>query len=98
MLLGLAAEAREESFFISALESAVTSSVEHAGAESPPEKLLDVATGVEAGAPLVALTLVREAGKRLNWREDAARHLRALRRHPSASVRAAARALTTVAE
>ncbi|WNG58018.1 hypothetical protein F0U59_27140 [Archangium gephyra] len=98
VLLGLSAEAGEEPFFTSALESAVASSLEAAGAESPPEALLEVAARVEAGVPLVALALVREAGKRLNWREDAARHLRALRRHPSVSVRAAARALTTVAE
>ncbi|WPB82239.1 hypothetical protein KYC5002_24375 [Archangium violaceum] len=98
VLLGLSAEAREEPFFTSALESTVASSMEAASVESPPEALLEVAARVEAGAPLVALVLVREAGKRLNWREDAARHLRSLRRHPSVSVRAAARALTTVAE
>ncbi|OJT24226.1 hypothetical protein BO221_13670 [Archangium sp. Cb G35] len=98
VLLGLSAEAGEEPFFTSALESTVASSMEAASFESPPEALLEVAARVEAGAPLVALALVREAGKRLNWREDAARHLRALRRHPSVSIRAAARALTTVAE
>ncbi|QRO02245.1 hypothetical protein JRI60_26120 [Archangium violaceum] len=95
VLLGLAAETREEPFFAQALASMVASVMKFANEECAPELLLDVAARVRTGAPLVALELVREAGTRRYWRGAEARNLlRELRQHPRPAVRAAARAVT----
>ncbi len=98
VLLGLAHEAREEPLFAPALADAVAAAVGDQSAEWQPELLLETADRVAEVAPLVALTLVRTAGERLHWREDAARRLRALREHPRPGVRAAARAVLTANE
>jgi hypothetical protein len=98
LLLTLAAEVRGEPLFAIDLAEAVAGSVDHPSAEWEPEALLEVSDRVAPEAPLTALTLVATAGKRLRWREDAARRLRALRQHPSAAVRAAARAEVTASE
>ncbi|QRK08959.1 hypothetical protein JQX13_01950 [Archangium violaceum] len=97
-VLELAAEAREEPLFAPALAAAVAASVGDALAEWTPEALLEVAAQVGSEAPLAAVELVSAAGQRLHWREDAARHLRALRQHPSAAVRASAYATVTASE
>jgi hypothetical protein len=91
LLLTLAAEVREEPLFAPVLAATVTASVGHPSAEWQPEALLESSDRVAPEAPLVALALVAAAGHRLHWREDAAGRLRALRQHPRAAVRAAAR-------
>ncbi|OJH34913.1 hypothetical protein [Cystobacter ferrugineus] len=88
VVLGLMAETREDPLFAQMLASTVSASVESAGDECPPELLLDVASRLLAEAPLVALALVHVAGRRLHWRADAVRLLRALQQHPRPSVRA----------
>lgn len=98
LVLGLAAQAREEPLYAQTLASTVAHSVALAGEACPAEVLLGMASRVQAEAPLVAVELVHVAGKRLNWNADTLRLLRALRQHPRPAVRAAARALTTVAE
>jgi hypothetical protein len=98
-LLALVAETREEPLLAPVLASMVGAAVELPFGEYPPEFLLDVAAGVEAEAPLLALELVRVAGNRQYWQGDAARRrLRALRQHPRLAVRTAALALKTVQE
>jgi hypothetical protein len=94
----LTAESREEPLFAPTLAAAVASAVAHPSAEWTPEALLEVAARVAPEAPLVAVALVSSAGQRLHWREEATRPLRELRRHPSAAVRAAARAIVTAVE
>ncbi|MFY0573636.1 hypothetical protein ACN28S_04035 [Cystobacter fuscus] len=98
VLLALAEETREEPFFASGLTTTVASAVDHRGTEWTPEGLLQLAQAVTGPLPLVAVVLVSTAGHRLNWREDAAQALRALRQHPSAAVRAAAFGLLTANE
>jgi hypothetical protein len=98
VLRGLAKESAEEPLFASALAAAVAAAVGHASAEWEPEVLLEAADHVTAEAPLVSVALVRAAGERLHWREDAARRLRALREHPRPAIRAVARAITTASE
>ncbi|MGZ3457574.1 MAG: hypothetical protein ACXU86_03615, partial [Archangium sp.] len=97
-VLELAAEVREEPLFAPVLARTVAASVGNPQAEWTPEALLETADRVTSEAPLVAVELVSAAGQRLHWREDAARRLRALRRHPSAAVRAAAYATLTASE
>jgi hypothetical protein len=98
MLLGLAQEAQEEPLFALALAGEVATAVSHPSAEWEPETLLEIADRVVREAPLVSVTLVRAAGERLHWREDAAKRLRALREHLRPAIRAAARAITTAKE
>jgi hypothetical protein len=98
ILLELAQEAQQEPFFAPALASEVFSAVSHPSAEWEPEALLELADRVTQDAPLVSVVLVRAAGERLHWREDAAKRLRALREHPRPAIRTAARAITTAAE
>jgi hypothetical protein len=98
VLRGLAKESREEPLFAPELAAAVSSAVGHAGAEWEPEALLEAADGVATEAPLVSVALVRAAGERLHWREDAARRLRTLREHSRPAIRATARAITTARE
>ncbi|ATB36666.1 hypothetical protein CYFUS_002081 [Cystobacter fuscus] len=98
VLLALAEETREEPLFASGLSATVASAVDHRGAEWTPEGLLQLAQAVTGPLPLVAVVLVSAAGRRLNWREDAAQALRALRQHPRPSVRAAAFGLLTASE
>jgi hypothetical protein len=98
-VLELAAEVREEPLFAPTLASLVAASV----GEDPytawtPENLLETADRVTSEAPLVAVALVSAAGQRLHWLEAARHRLRALRRHPSAAVRAVAHATVTASE
>jgi hypothetical protein len=97
-LLGLAHEVRDEPLFSSELAGAVGAAVSHPSAEWEPESLLELADRVSEAAPLVAVTLVRVAGERLHWREDAAKRLRVLREHSRPGIRAAARAVLTANE
>jgi hypothetical protein len=97
-LLGLAQELREEPLFAPTLASAVATAVGQRNAEWEPETLLEISDRVAEGTPLVAVELVRTAGERLHWREDAAKRLRALREHSRPAIRAAARAITTATE
>ena len=97
-LLELGREVREEPLFAPSLAATVGSAVEHPGTGSTPEALLEIAAGVASELPLVALTLVTTAGRRLHWREDAAALLRSLRQHPRAALRAAALAVVTAQE
>ncbi len=98
VLLGLAQESHEEPLFAPALASTVAAAVAHPSAEWEPEALLETADRTAQAAPLVALALVKAAGERLHWREDAARRLRALREHSRPGIRAAARAILTATE
>ncbi|WP_224241839.1 hypothetical protein [Hyalangium gracile] len=97
-ILELAAESREEPLFAPSLAGAVASAVSHPSAEWEPETLLEISERVAEGAPLVSMALVRVAGERLHWREDAARRLRVLREHSRPAIRAAARAIATAGE
>lgn len=97
-LRALATESQAEPLFAPALASVVAGAVHAGGAEWEPEGLLEISDGVVEQAPLVALTLVKAAGERLHWREDAARRLRALREHSRPAIRAAARAILTANE
>jgi hypothetical protein len=97
-LLGLTHEVREEPLFDPALASVVAAAVGDLSAGWEPEVLLETADRVTEAAPLVALMLVKAAGERLHWREDAARRLRALREHLRPGIRAAARAILTANE
>jgi hypothetical protein len=97
-LLGLAQEIQEEPLFAPALAGEVSVAVSHPSAEWEPETLLEIADRVAREAPLVSVALVRLAGERLHWREDAAKRLRALREHSSPAIRAVARAITTARE
>jgi len=94
----LARESHEEPLFAPALASEVSAAVSHPSAEWEPETLLEVSDRVKEEAPLVSVALVRAAGERLHWREDAAKRLRTLREHPRPAIRAAARAITTAKE
>ncbi|MFY0564816.1 hypothetical protein ACN28E_13250 [Archangium lansingense] len=94
----LAAETREEPLFAPSLATAVATQVVDPSAEWTPETLLELADQVGSELPLTAVVLVSVAGQRLNWREDAARRLRALRQHPVAAVRTAAYATVTANE
>jgi hypothetical protein len=98
VLLELARESNEEPLFAATLARAVSQSVGNPSAEWTPELLLELSNEVMARAPLVALELVRTAGERVHWREDAAQRLRTLREHPRPAIRAAARALSTAKE
>jgi hypothetical protein len=97
-LLALAQESHDEPLFAPALAGEVATAVGHPSAEWTPEALLEIAARVAEQAPLVSVSLVRAAGERLHWREDAARLLRTLREHPRPAIRAAARAITTATE
>ncbi|MFL5348536.1 MAG: hypothetical protein ACJ8AT_27385 [Hyalangium sp.] len=94
----LAHELREEPLFAPALAQAVGSAVAQSNAEWQPETLLEISDRVAEGTPLLSVELVRTAGERLHWREDAASRLRTLREHPRPAIRAAARAITTATE
>lgn len=98
VLLGLAQEVHDEPLFAPALAHTVATAVSDPSSGWEPETLLETADRVAEAAPLVALTLVKAAGERLHWREDAARRLHALREHPRAGIRAAARAILTASE
>ncbi|MET0401475.1 MAG: hypothetical protein ABW123_03690 [Cystobacter sp.] len=98
LLRSLAEEAREEPLFAPGVAASVAELVDRPGAGWTPEGLLEQAEALVEPAPLVSVVLVAAAGRRLNWREDAVRLLRALRQHPRAAVRAAALAQTTVNE
>ncbi len=98
VLLALAAEIQHEPLFAPLLASAVASTVGHPSAEWEPEALLETADRVLDEAPLASVALVRAAGERLRWREDAATRLRSLREHPRPAIRAAARAIVTANE
>jgi hypothetical protein len=98
LLRALADEVREEPCFLPVLSARVDAALEEASSEWTPEGLLDLATRVEDVAPLLAVRLVAHAGKRVYWREDTARALRALRQHPRLSVRAAALDVLTANE
>lgn len=97
-ILELSQEPLEEPLFAPALASEVASAVSHPSAEWEPEALLEIADRVARDAPLVSVVLVRAAGERLHWREDAAKRLRTLREHPRPAIRAAARAIITATE
>jgi len=97
-LLALAHEVHDEPLFALALADTVASAVGDPSSGWEPEALLEVADRVAEAAPLVSLALVRAAGERLHWREDAARRLRTLREHSRPGIRAAARAILTANE
>jgi hypothetical protein len=98
-VLELAAEVRAEPLFAPTLATLVAASVgEDPYTDWTPENLLETADRVTSEAPLVAVALVSAAGQRLHWLETARHRLRALRRHPSAAVRAAAHATVTASE
>jgi hypothetical protein len=97
-LLALAHEVHDEPLFAPALADTVASAVGDLSSGWEPEALLEMADRVAEAAPLVSLTLVRAAGERLHWREDAAWRLRTLREHSRPGVRAAARAILTANE
>ncbi|KFE67647.1 hypothetical protein [Hyalangium minutum] len=97
-LQALAQESQEEPLFAPALASEVATAVSHPSAEWEPETLLEISDRLEKEAPLVSIELVRAAGERLHWREDAAKRLRTLREHPRPAIRAVARAITTAQE
>lgn len=94
----LSRESCEEPLFAPALAHAAASAVSHRDVEWEPETLLSVSDRLATEAPLVSVELVRAAGERLHWREDAAQRLRTLREHPRPAIRAAARAMTTAEE
>jgi hypothetical protein len=97
-ILQLAQEAQQEPLFAHSLAGEAASAVSHPSAEWEPEKLLEIADRLAQEAPLVSVALVRAAGERLHWREDAAKRLRTLREHPRPAIRAVARAITTAQE
>jgi len=102
-LAALAGEAAEEPLArTAAAASAVAATLSRRETEWAPADLLELA-GVIAGRPdaaagLLTLALVAEAGHRLRWDVGARERLRALRRHPAAVVRIAARDLWTSGE
>jgi hypothetical protein len=98
VLLALGEEIREEPLFAPDFADVVSEAVNNRQAGWTPELLLDIADRVGNALPLVSLELISTAGQRLHWREDAALRLRALRRHPSAAIRAAARSVVTANE
>lgn len=97
-LHSLAQESQEEPLFVPTLAREVATAVNHPSAEWEPETLLEISDRLEREAPLVSIELVRAAGERLHWREDAARRLRTLREHPRPAIRALARAIITAQE
>jgi hypothetical protein len=97
-LQALERESHEEPLFAPALASEVSAAVSHPSAEWEPETLLEISDQVAQEAPLISVALVRAAGERLHWREDAAKRLRLLREHSRPAIRAAARAITTARE
>lgn len=97
-LYALSQESCEEALFAPALASEAAAAVSHRDADWEPETLLEVSDRLATEAPLVSVELVRAAGERLHWRQDAAQRLRTLREHPRPAIRAAARAITTAQE
>jgi hypothetical protein len=97
-LLALGEECRAEPLFAPVFASVVSEAVNNPQAEWTPELLLETVDRLGDALPLISLALISAAGQRLHWREDAALRLRALRRHPSAAVRAAAQAVVTAEE
>jgi len=97
-LHALARESHEEPLFASTLAHEVSVAVSHPSAEWAPETLLEISDRMAQEAPLISVALVRAAGERLHWREDAAKRLRLLREHSRPAIRAAARAITTARE
>ncbi|SEL86776.1 hypothetical protein SAMN05444354_109115 [Stigmatella aurantiaca] len=98
VLLALGEEIRAEPLFAFGFSFVVSEAVNNPQAEWTPELLLDIVDRLGNALPLVSLELISAAGQRLHWREDAALRLRALRRHPSAAVRAAAHSVVTANE
>lgn len=94
----LTEQSHEEPLFAPALAAAVSTAVGQPSAEWLPETLLEIADRVVKEAPLVSVELVRSAGERLHWRDDAAQRLRTLREHSRPAIRASARAITTATE
>ena len=92
----LAAHAQAEPLSAVAVSHAVRDAATAWPGDAAP--LLACADRVLAPAPLAALVLVAEAGRRSHWAPEAAERLRALRAHPSASVREAACGVLTAAE